>query len=96
MGFPILGSLAGLADVVKRTRANCVFITSSVLPDQQMEQLLRMAEELQLDVERWLPGMSAASVHQVWRRPVMSSAPLDSEPLIDFSFSKAGRDVRPV
>jgi UDP-GlcNAc:undecaprenyl-phosphate GlcNAc-1-phosphate transferase len=96
MGFPILGSLAGLADVVKRTRANCVFITSSVLPDQQMEQLVRMAEELELDVERWLPGMSAASVHQVWRRPVMSSAPLDSEPVIDFSFSEAGRDVRPV
>ncbi len=56
-GFPVFGGLADLPKIVERTGANCIFITSSVLPGPVRAELLSMAETLGLEVRDWRPEL---------------------------------------
>ncbi|WP_035613973.1 hypothetical protein [Haloferula sp. BvORR071] len=57
-GFPILGGFANLREVVQRTRANSILITSSVLPEERYEEILSIARELGMEISRWQPEMN--------------------------------------
>lgn len=57
-GFPILGSFENLRAVVERTGTNSILITSSVMPDERHEEILRIARDLGMEVSRWQPGMT--------------------------------------
>jgi UDP-GlcNAc:undecaprenyl-phosphate GlcNAc-1-phosphate transferase len=96
LGFPILGSLANLREVVRKSGANCVLITSSVLPEERINELIQTAEILDLEIEKWLPDMSVSGVRTVHRRvarPEEHSAPAAAgQP----SFPDGVVDARPV
>ena len=61
-GFPILGGFANLREVVQRTRANSILITTSVMPDERYEEILAIARELGMELCRWQPGMTPLTV----------------------------------
>jgi FlaA1/EpsC-like NDP-sugar epimerase len=65
LGFPIVGGLSVLPEMVRKTGVNCILITSSVLSGEQIEELTKIAEKLGLKIERWLPGMNVSDVHTV-------------------------------
>lgn len=65
LGFPIVGGLSVLPEMVKKTGVNCIFITSSVLSERQLEELTQVAKKLGLKIEKWLPGMDVSNVHSV-------------------------------
>ncbi|QJE94303.1 MraY family glycosyltransferase [Luteolibacter luteus] len=58
-GFPILGGFSNLREVVARTRANSILITSSVMPEERYEEILTVARELGMEISRWQPEMNA-------------------------------------
>lgn len=65
LGFPIVGGPPVLPEMVKKTGVNCILITSSVLPEQQLDELKRLAETLGIRIEWWLSGMNVSTVRTV-------------------------------
>ena len=88
-GFPIVGSLDGLSEVVKRTGANHIMICTSSLPEEKLESLHELSERLDLVLERWIPDLKPVMVR--YREPLMpESPPLASSELEDRGAGQAG------
>ena len=56
-GFPVLGTCAQLPELVARSGANTILVTSSVLPEDRFIELMKVANELDLEVTHWQPDM---------------------------------------
>lgn len=74
-GFPIHGSLAQLPDIIQKTGANGILVTSSILSDERHAELLRLADELKLNLRVWNPGLQPVSLHEVPLKPDPSEQP---------------------
>ncbi|WP_193212281.1 MraY family glycosyltransferase [Luteolibacter marinus] len=79
-GFPILGTSAQIPELVKRTGANCILVTSSVLSPGRLDELMEIAESHDLEVHHWQPDMmpeliraadrpAAEAIRETTRRP---------------------------